>query len=392
LTANRQETNVKIILALTLIHFIGDFYNSFIIPLLPLFIDKFALTLAQAGLITGLSRFLAFVVQPPVGYLADRHPSRFFALGGPLLVMVFIPLTGITTSFWMLVLCVCLGSVGSSMFHPTAAGMVEPYAGRHFGLALSIFGTGGTLSFAIGPIFISWFVGRYGLSATPFSMILGFAVFAFLCISVPVPQASTIKNRGFIGSLKEIFGPVWLPIVLICLVMTLRAFAGQSFMTFLPVMVARQGYSLVSIGALVSLFSVAGVLSGLLAGHLSDRIGFKPVFISALLLATPNMLALLYLPGNWIFLFAFLSGFFIMAPLPLGLALAQRLAPQGKSMASSLMMGLSFGTGGLLAPLTGKLADIFSIQPVLAAIAIIPLLTVVLLFYFFKKEPSPAAI
>jgi FSR family fosmidomycin resistance protein-like MFS transporter len=392
LTANRQETNVKIILALTLIHFIGDFYNSFIIPLLPLFIDKFALTLAQAGLITGLSRFLAFVVQPPVGYLADRHPSRFFALGGPLLVMVFIPLTGITTSFWMLVLCVCLGSVGSSMFHPTAAGMVEPYAGRHFGLALSIFGTGGTLSFAIGPIFISWFVGRYGLSATPFSMILGFAVFAFLCISVPVPQASTIKNRGFIGSLKEIFGPVWLPIVLICLVMTLRAFAGQSFMTFLPVMVARQGYSLVSIGALVSLFSVAGALSGLLAGHLSDRIGFKPVFISALLLATPNMLALLYLPGNWIFLFAFLSGFFIMAPLPLGLALAQRLAPQGKSMASSLMMGLSFGTGGLLAPLTGKLADIFSIQPVLAAIAIIPLLTVVLLFYFFKKEPSPATI
>jgi FSR family fosmidomycin resistance protein-like MFS transporter len=392
LTANRQDANLKIILALTLIHFIGDFYNSFIVPLLPLFIDKFALTLAQAGLITGLSRFLAFVVQPPVGYLADRYPSRFFALGGPLLVMVFIPLTGITSSFWMLVLFVCLGSVGSSMYHPTAAGMVEPYAGRHFGLALSIFGTGGTLSFAIGPLFISWLVGRYGLSAMPFSMILGFAVFAFLCISVPVPQASTIKSRGFIGSLKEIFGPVWLPVVLICLVMILRAFVGQSFMTFLPVMVARQGYSLVSIGALVSLFSVAGALSGLLAGHLSDRIGFKPVFISALLLATPNLLALLYLPGNWIFLFVFLAGFFIMAPIPLGLALAQRLAPQGKSMASSLMMGLSFGTGGLLTPLTGKLADIFSIQPVLTAIAIIPLLTVVLIFYFFKKEPSPAAI
>jgi FSR family fosmidomycin resistance protein-like MFS transporter len=392
LTAHRQEANVKIILALTLIHFIGDFYNSFIIPLLPLFIDKFALTLAQAGLVTGLSRFLAFVVQPPVGYLADRHPSRFFALGGPLLVMVFIPLTGITPSFWMLVLFVCLGSVGSSMYHPTAAGMVEPYAGRHFGLALSIFGTGGTLSFAIGPLVISWLVGRYGLGATPYSMILGLAGWIFLCIAVPVPQASTIKSRGFFSSLKEIFGPVWLPILLIWLVMTLRAFAGQSFMTFFPVMAARQGYSLVSIGALVSLFSVAGASSGLLAGHLSDRIGFKPVFISALLLATPNMLALLYLPGNWIFLFIFLTGFFIMAPLPLGVALAQRLAPQGKSMASSLMMGLAYGTGGLLTPVTGKLADIFSIQPVLAAIAIIPLLTAGLIYFLFKKEPSPAGI
>ena len=392
LTEHRQEANVKIILALTLIHFIGDFYNSFIIPLLPLFIDKFSLTLAQAGLITGLSRFLAFVVQPPVGYLADRHPSRFFALGGPLLVIVFIPLTGITSYFWMLVLFVCLGSVGSSMYHPTAAGMVEPYAGRHFGLALSIFGTGGTLSFAIGPLFISWLVGRYGLSATPFSMILGLAVLAFLCITVPVPQASTIKSRGFIDSFKEIFGPVWLPIVLIWLVMTLRAFVGQSFMTFLPVMVARQGYSLVSIGALVSLFTVAGAPSGLLAGHLSDRIGFKPVFMSALLLATPNMIAALYLPGNWIFLFSFLAGFFILAPLPLGVALAQRLAPRGKSMASSLMMGLAVGMGGLLTPLTGKLADIFTIRPVLAAIAIIPLLTVVLICYLFKKEPSPATI
>jgi FSR family fosmidomycin resistance protein-like MFS transporter len=368
---------------------VGDFYNSFIIPLLPLFIDKFSITLAQAGLIIGLSRFLAFVVQPPVGYIADRHPSRLFALGGPLLVMVFIPLTGITPYFWMLVLFVCLGSVGSSMFHPPVAGMVEPYAGRHFGFAMSIFGMGGTLSFAIGPLFISWLVGAYGLSAMPFSMILGFAVLVFLYRTVPVPQASTIKSQGFINSIKEIFGPVWLPIMLIWMVMTLRAYVSQSFMTFLPVMVARQGYSLVSIGALVSLFVVAGALSGLLAGHLSDRIGFKSVFICAHFLATPCMAAALYLHGFWMFVFVFLSGFFILATLPLGVVLAQRLAPQGKSMASSLMMGLAYGMGGLLTPLTGKLADIFTIRPVLAALAIIPLLTVVLIGYLFRKDLSP---
>ena len=56
------------------------------------------------------------------------------------------------------------------------------------------------------------------------------------------------------------------PIVLILTVMILRAFVSQSFMTYLPVMVARLGYSLVSIGVLVSLFTIAGTLSGLLAG------------------------------------------------------------------------------------------------------------------------------
>ena len=383
-----KDANIKVILSLTLIHFIGDFYNAFIIPLLPLFIDKFSLTLAQAGLITGLSRFLAFVVQPPVGYIADRHPSRFFALGGPLLVMVFIPLTGITSNFWMLVFCVCLGSIGSSMFHPTAAGMVEPYAGRHFGMAMSIFGTGGTLAFAVGPLFISWLVGRYGLDATPFSMLLGAGVLLFLYKALPTPQASTLKSQGFINSVQEVFGSVWLPIVLILTVMILRAFVSQSFMTYLPVMVARLGYSLFSIGALVSLFTVAGALSGLLAGHLSDRIGFKPVFICAHLLATPSIVAALYLPGNWIFIFCFLSGFFILATIPLGVALAQKLAPKGKSMASSLMMGLAYGMGGLLTPLTGKLADIFTIQPVLVVIAIIPVLTVVPIFYLFSRDSS----
>jgi MFS transporter, FSR family, fosmidomycin resistance protein len=388
LIASRPEASVKIILALSLIHFIGDFYNSFIIPLLPLFIGKFSLTLAQAGLIAGLSRFLAFVVQPPVGYLADSHPSRFFALGGPLLVMVFIPLTGIAPYFWMLLLFVCLGSIGSSMFHPTAAGMVEPYAGQHFGLAMSIFGTGGTLSFAVGPLFISWLVVKFGLGAMPYSMLPGFAVLIFLFLTVPVPQSSTIKGQGFIYSIREVFGPVWLPIALIWLVMTLRAYVSQSFMTYFPIMAARQGYSLLAVGALVSLFTIAGAFSGILAGHLSDRIGFKPVFFVSLILATPCMIAALYQTGYWVFIFGFLSGFFILAPLPLGVTLAQKLAPRGKSMASSLMMGLAYGMGGLLTPLTGKLADIFGIRPVLASIAIIPILAVMLVGYLFSKGPA----
>ncbi len=106
MTAKTQHANIKIIFALTLIHFIGDFYNSFVIPLLPLFVVKFSLTLTQAGLVTGLSRFLAFIVQPPVGYLADRYRTRIFALGGPLLVTAFISLVGIAPNFWILILYV----------------------------------------------------------------------------------------------------------------------------------------------------------------------------------------------------------------------------------------------------------------------------------------------
>jgi len=55
--------------------------------------------------------------------------------------------------------------------------------------------------------------------------------------------------------------------------------------------------------------------------------------------------------------------------------MAQEIAPKGKSMVSSLMMGLAWGTGGMMTPLAGKMADLFSIRPVLAVLAAVPLLT-----------------
>jgi FSR family fosmidomycin resistance protein-like MFS transporter len=380
MTASAQNTNYKIIIALTLVHFIGDFYNSFITPLLPLFISKYSLTLAQAGIIAGLSRFLAFIVQPPVGYLADRYPTRFFALGGPLLVMVFIPLTGIAPAFWILLICVSVGSIGSSMFHPTVAGMVSRYAGRNLGFSMSIFVMGGTLSFGVGPLFISWFVKDFGLQAMPLTTIIGLVVMVFLFKTVPLPVVEGLKEYGLWGSLREVFGAVWKPVVMVWLVMVLRAFVAQSCLTFMPVLFAREGYQLISIGTLVSLFTVAGAISGMVAGHMADRIGYKPVFIAAHALTMPCMLLLLYARGNWVFPASFLTGFFLMATLPLGVALVQKLAPRGKSMGSSLMTGLAFGVGGLLTPLTGLLADLYSIRTVLGILVVIPLVTIILIW------------
>lgn len=137
---------------------------------------------------------------------------------------------------------------------------------------------------------------------------------------------------------------------------------------------------------MVSFFTVAGAGGGLLAGHLSDRIGFKPVLMAAHLLTTPSMYLLLMFSGPWVYSGAFFTGFFVLATIPLGVALVQKLAPRGKSMASSLMTGLAYGLGGLLTPLTGMLADMFSIRTVLSVLALIPLLTVGLVFFLPKEK------
>jgi len=151
-----NSTNTKVIFALTLVHFIGDFYYSFVNPLLPVFVDKHSLTLTQVGLIAAMSRLLAFIVQPWVGYFADRFQTRFLVLGGPLLAVIFISLVGIAPNYLILLIFVSLGAIGTSMFHPTLAGMVSTYSRKHSGFSMSIFNMGGTFAFAVGPLFITY--------------------------------------------------------------------------------------------------------------------------------------------------------------------------------------------------------------------------------------------
>ena len=374
--------NVKVLFALTLVHFTGDFYSSFTSPLFPLFVDKLGLSLTQVGAIAGINRLLAFIVQPSVGYLADRYPTRGFILCGLLLPVIFIPLSGRAWGFWSLLLLVAVGSFGSSMFHPSVTGMVPLYAGRKAAFSMSVFNTGGTLAFGVGPLLVTWYAARYGLAALPWTMALGLVVVAYLAFTIPAPQSEGLQHNGFLGALRESLGSAWRSILLIWLVMVLRAIVGQSFMTFMPVFYVQKGYSVVAAGVIFSFFTVAGTFSGLLCGHLADRWGYKPLFWASHLLMTPILLLCLHMQGSWVYLGAALAGGVVLASLPLGVVMAQTLAPKGRSMVSSLMMGLAFGLGGIVSPVVGKLADIYSIGTVLTALALVPLLTLVLIHFF----------
>jgi FSR family fosmidomycin resistance protein-like MFS transporter len=224
-----NRVNYTIVFMLTLVHFTGDFYASFFTPLLPVFKEKLGLTLAQIGLITGIIRLLAFIVQPVTGYFADRYQTRGFVLTGLFLAFFFIPFSGLATNYWILLIILCLGSIGSSMFHPSTTGMIPLYSGNRTAMCLSIYNTGGTLSFAIGPVFIAWYVDRFGLEQMPYTIVLGAIAFLICLKYIPKPVTENLSSLGFLGSLKETLGNVYKSILLIWLVMVLRAVTGQTF-------------------------------------------------------------------------------------------------------------------------------------------------------------------
>ncbi len=380
--AHDVKVSYGIVFVLTLVHFTGDFYSSFFSPLLPAFVDKLGLTLAQVGLITGLVRFLSFMVQPITGYLADRYETRSFVFAGLFSAFFFIPFSGIAPNFWTLLIVLCLGSIGSSIFHPSTTGMVPLYSGNRTGFCLSIYNTGGTFAFALGPIFITWYVARFGLEKMPYTVILGAISFLFCLKYLPVPVSEKMSSTGFFGSLKETLGKVYKPILLIWLVMVLRAVTGQTFITFMPIHLANKGYDLVNVGFIVSTFIIGGTLSGLLAGYMADKTDFKKIFFISHALMAPALLAYLSWDGPWIYLGSFLAGFAVLASMPLGVVMAQKLAPKSRSMVSSLMMGFAYGLGGAISPFIGKLADIYGLETVLFYSVFIPLVTLIFILKF----------
>jgi FSR family fosmidomycin resistance protein-like MFS transporter len=376
-----SRTYWKILIALSLVHFSGDFYSAFINPLFPVFMDKMGLSLAQVGFLAGISRFLMFIVQPLSGYWADRHPSRSFILIGLLMPIVFIPLAGITTGFYGLMVCIVIGSTGSSLFHPPVTGMVPLYAGRNIGLAMSIFNTAGTLAFGVGPIFITWFVAQFSLTTMPVTMAIGLSIWIYFCWVIPKPSGEGMAQYGFWETLRQTLGSVWQPILMIWIVMVVRALVGQALMTFMPVLWVQKGHTIVSAGVLFSLFTISGTVAGILCGYVSDRMGYKRLLWITHGLMAPFLLVFLFVPGKWIYPATILAGGFNMASLPLGVVMAQKIVPKGRSMVASLMMGLAFGTGGILSPLVGKLGDIFTIQDVLMFLVCIPVLSLIPIYF-----------
>jgi FSR family fosmidomycin resistance protein-like MFS transporter len=358
-------------------HLVVDLSQNILPVILPLQKTAFGLTYSQAGLVATLLSFTSSMIQPIFGLLSDRWRTDWFLGVGIVWTGLFMGLTGLSPSYPLLLACVTLAGLGTAAFHPRASMEVNRISGEHRGLGMAFYTLGGNLGFALGPIFAAFLVLRGRIENTAWLLALSLPLALAVHGQGVRTGAVSLHPRPGKGRMTPAQIP-WLQLLVLSLLVTLRSWAYQGFVVYLPLFLQTRGLPLTTGSHLLFLFLLSGAIAGLLGGHLSDRWGRKGVIAGSLLFFSPLMLLALRTTGPWFIPLMALAGSMLLASFSVIIVYAQELLPGHLGLASGLMLGWAFGTGGLGVFISGLLADAIGLEGSTVFLALLPSLAGIL--------------
>jgi len=253
-----------------LAHGVNDTYAAFLSPLLPRVMDKLGLSITLAATLAMTLSLAASVLQPLMGYLSDRYGRRIFVVLGPLLSAIFLSLIGVTSSFWILVVFLLLGGLGSAVFHPPGASMAARISeGKGSGVRMSVFSLGGSLGWAIGPLISVGLVGLIGLENLWVAMFPG--ILLALVIYPLLPPGRRASSARLPPSPRKLLRHLRGPLGLLFGISVVGAFTQRVFLTMGPIVAARAGASEAAGALALSLYLGTQALGTIAGGLLADR-------------------------------------------------------------------------------------------------------------------------
>ncbi len=141
------------VMLVTPAHWINDTYQAFLAPLLPVLIEKLSLTKSEAGLLSVCLQ-IPSLMQPFVGYLADRVSMRYFVILSPAITAVLMSLLGVAPSYGAMVLLLLGAGVSTASIHSVGPVMIGRASGASLGRGLGFWMVGGELGRTVGPIIV----------------------------------------------------------------------------------------------------------------------------------------------------------------------------------------------------------------------------------------------
>jgi len=379
----RKQTVFAILFAISFSHFLNDTMQSVIPSIYPLIKEQYGFSFAQIGAITFAFQMTSSVLQPFVGWYADRHPQPYSLSVGMLFTLLGIVSLSFANTFVLILLSVSVIGWGSSVFHPSASRVAQLAAGNRNGLAQSIFQVGGNGGSAVGPLLAAIIILPFGQHA-----IAWFAIIALLASATLFKVGSWYKRAMRVAVAKVVkvnesvakLSPQRINFALAMLVVLVfsKAFYMASMTSYFTFFLIDKFGVTVQVSQLCLFSFLSAVAIGtVVGGHLGDRYGRKYIIWGSILGAAPFTLLLPYLNFSLTIVVAILIGFIISSAFSTILVYATELKPGRVGMVAGLFYGLSFGLGGIGSAFFGWLADRSSIEFVFHISTLLPLLGIV---------------
>ncbi|HVC35790.1 MAG TPA: MFS transporter [Chloroflexota bacterium] len=357
----------RILISLVGCHTVNDFYTLVIPIMLPAIRASFGLSYSAVAIVPFLTQATSAVLQPTLGYLADRRTLRrlMMVLGFLAFACAMIGLGQSRSFLAVLVAAICLGIAGST-YHPQSATLLAYFfekKGR--GFAQGIHGMGNAAGFVLGPVVGGFLLARldWHQAATWLALpACAAAVAALLLLAEP-------PGRGGQGLLAGITRPL----VLLTLVNGLALATSSTFTNWLPSYYVSHGYTLAGSALLTALMSVAAFLAQPLGGALSDRLGRRNLLVYAPAGTCASLVVFLLVPSiGWAIGLSVVVGFWSSLMPPVTMVYASELAAGERTgTAVGIVWGLGTTMSALALPASGWIIDAAGgqIAPAYAALA-----------------------
>ena len=378
-------------------HFVTDLNLGSLPAVLPFFVTVYGFDYKSVAGLMFASSCLSTIVQPFFGWLADKGPRHWFMGLGLLICGISFALAGFFTNYWAIFAAILLSGVGSAIFHPEAAKLVNAISGAKRGMGMSVFSVGGNGGFGAGPLLAVALITAFGLHGMAFYAIMALAVGVPLLLfssRIKVPNEGVKPVKAAAAVAEDPQANDWKSFSKLTVFIVLRSACYTGINSFLPLYcIYSLGASHSAASATVSVLAFAGIFCTFLGGPLADRFGYAKMIRIGSLLLVPAI-ALAVLPHSLFWVYAML--------IPISLAfnityspfvvLGQNFLAKSVGFASGITLGISFSAGGILAPGLGWFGDKFGIAFTMGRLVVLAL-AAHLISYFIPKKPAgtPAA-
>jgi FSR family fosmidomycin resistance protein-like MFS transporter len=377
----RDQFQTEQVLTIAGGHFVHDTFSAFIAPLLPLLIEKLSISLSLAGALWGFAQLPA-LLNPFIGYLADKISLRYFIILAPAVTASLMSLLGLVSDYWTLAILLFVTGISVAAFHAPAPAMIARISGDQLGKGMSFFMASGELGRTVGPLLAVWAVSIWTLEGSYPLMFAGWLTSAILYWRLRSVAARPDKPQN-IQLLIPVIRRLFVPLMGITLP---REFLITALAVYLPTFMSLEGASLWVAGASLSIWELAGVGGALMGGTLSDRLGREKVLLAAAVSSSLLMLLFLGVEG-WLLVPVLLAlGFTALSTSPVMLAIVQEHLPNNRALANGLFLSITFLTRPLAAFILGLIGDNFGLRSAFFWSTIISLAAVPVIFFLPKVD------